>query len=596
MVRKMGEALFAAHKEEILHGDLRPSSIYVATDGNLQIADFGLRVALYGNTTPSGEAGTTEIEQMDPIDAYLTLEILEGEAPEPSDDVYGLACIAASLLTGGHPFNGQSALRRMERDLKPPRIRRLTRYQNRALRRGMALYREQRPGTVLEFLEELETRRGPIPTLKIALAAGLAGVAVAGWLGFQHWSAQQGHAAQLEQIADAGWPAIRGELRALEEADRDRILGELEEDILAAYREGIDGALEDGEPELARSYFEELERWYPDAGELAAIEEELDQARQEQIAALENELGALLDSRELTERDEGRDLPEIVAQLDRLGARPEPSRMDELRAAYRQAAEEAAVGAAPDRAEALLQAASGIFSGDEQLLDELQRAAREAETRASEQQLGEIESAIADQLPPPDLETIDAIRDQLSALIRIGGGHPWLDEHGERITQLLREQLEHRIAAEDFAEANRILRQNAPILPTEAIQGLRRELNRAQSESGWRPPSVRTERQSLQERREAVESLLDDPRYTPPWTGELIVAWRETLAWRRPGQRWVNELEERMGTLFADRAEELLERGDPDPAREMARMGLYLAPGHERLEALAENGNGRNPD
>lgn len=589
MVRELGEALFAAHQEGVVHGDLRPSSIYISNEGGLQIADFGLRVALYGNTTPSGQAGTTEIEQMDPIDAYLTLEILESEPPEASDDIYALACIAATVLTGGHPFNGQSALRRMERDLRPPRIRRLTRNQNRALQRGMALYREKRPQHVLEFLEELETRRGSVPKAQIALAAGLTGLAVAGWFGFQYWSAEQSRTEQLEQVADAGWPAIRGELQGLDPSEREFVLAELEEEIPAIYRSGIEEALEDAEPDLAHSYLEELREWYPESGELAGMEDELEAARQEKITSLEEKLGALLESRELTEREEGRDLPTVVTRLDQLDANPEDAQLDELRTAYFEAADEAAAGAAPERAEALLEAATAIFSEDEQLRRHHEEAVREAERQASGERLSEIESDIEGHLPPEDLEALNDVRDQLAALIRIGGAHEWVDEHAETIHRLVEEAVEERVAVEDFAEANRILRQNAPILPTPKIQALRQHLNRAQSESGYRPPSVRAERQSLEERREMVESLLDDPQYTPSWTGELIIAWRETLAWRRPGQTWIDDLEDRMGDLFVERAEALRERGDTDQAREAARMGLYLAPDSDRLENLANN-------
>ena len=42
--------------------------------------------------------------------AYASPEMLEGQAPDPRDDVFALACIIYELLTGRHPFGRAPAL------------------------------------------------------------------------------------------------------------------------------------------------------------------------------------------------------------------------------------------------------------------------------------------------------------------------------------------------------------------------------------------------------------------------------------------------------------------------------------------------------
>src|SRR5262249_39502596 len=76
-------------------------------------------------------------------------------APDPRDDVYGLACVAYELFAGRHPFNSNTALEASAAGLRPAPIPRLDARSWEALARGLALRREQRTSNVATFLAEL---------------------------------------------------------------------------------------------------------------------------------------------------------------------------------------------------------------------------------------------------------------------------------------------------------------------------------------------------------------------------------------------------------------------------------------------------------
>lgn len=586
IIRRIGEALLAAHSKGITHGDLRPSSIYITSEREVQITDFGLRVALYGSNIPSGQAGTTEIEQMDPIDAYLTLDILEGSPPEPRDDIYALACIAAAMMTGGHPFHGQSALRRLERDLKPPRVRKLKRVQNQALRAGLAMHREDRPEDVHAFLEWLETEKTPLPRVPIAVASLILIAVAAGWYPAQQWLEQQREQELIQAVSDTGWPAIRGELRGLDAEEQALILEALEDDILAMYADAIDQAVHE-DPQGARSLHEEALELYPDSQRLAEAEGVIEEAIRAQAAEAQQELSALIEARELTPRSEGNDVPGLIAHLERLGVEEDVVNLEALRDLYLEAGEEAAQTANREHTEGLLSAARDIFPGDERLHESLIEAGRTAEARASREQVAEITGRLGPRMPPGSFQALANVREDLIALLRAGGQHDLLSEQGSRIADLVGSEVDRLGEAGEWAEANQVLREFAPLLPTDTLRSMRRDLSRAQSEADYRPASIRAERQGMEERRERVGALLEDARHTPPWAGELIVVWREAMAWLRPGRTWPDEYQERMETMFVERAEYLLDEGREDDARAAAAQGLELAPNSRRLSELA---------
>ncbi|RME24226.1 MAG: serine/threonine-protein kinase PknK [Deltaproteobacteria bacterium] len=93
MLARIAEGLARLHARGVIHGDLKPSNVLVDPDDRPRIIDLGL--AHDGGPGEEGFAGTL---------GYAAPELLRGEAPTPSSDIYALGAIAYRICTGRGPF------------------------------------------------------------------------------------------------------------------------------------------------------------------------------------------------------------------------------------------------------------------------------------------------------------------------------------------------------------------------------------------------------------------------------------------------------------------------------------------------------------
>ena len=95
-------ALAYAHKEGIVHCDVKPANIMIERNGRVLLADFGIaRMAEGATTMTMAGAGTP---------AYMAPEQIRGEEPSPQTDIYALGIVLYEMLTGGErPFTGEQA-------------------------------------------------------------------------------------------------------------------------------------------------------------------------------------------------------------------------------------------------------------------------------------------------------------------------------------------------------------------------------------------------------------------------------------------------------------------------------------------------------
>ncbi len=101
----LANALATLHEAGYLHGDVKPSNIGFASDGSAKLLDFGLARLTDEGTTMSG--GTL---------AYLSPEVLAGEAPEEGDDVWALCVALYEMVSARYPFAAPGATTREVRD------------------------------------------------------------------------------------------------------------------------------------------------------------------------------------------------------------------------------------------------------------------------------------------------------------------------------------------------------------------------------------------------------------------------------------------------------------------------------------------------
>ena len=112
------EALEYAHSNRAVHGDIRPQDIVVSPDGEVKLTDFGLSNAL--RTFPL-IADRTQMRSIH----YQAPELVEGNQPTISSDIYAVGAVLYEMLTNTVPFDGGSAvavaLKKVKEIPVPPR-------------------------------------------------------------------------------------------------------------------------------------------------------------------------------------------------------------------------------------------------------------------------------------------------------------------------------------------------------------------------------------------------------------------------------------------------------------------------------------------
>src|SRR4051794_4428703 len=150
-----------AHRNRVIHRDVKPGNLMVNTDGVVKLADFGIAKA-------AEQSDITKVGSVLGTAAYLSPEQARGEPAGPVSDLYALGVVSFQLMSGRLPYEAASLtdLARLQESGSPPRLDEEARDVPPALAAAVARALERDPARRYADAAEMED----------ALRDGLAGI------------------------------------------------------------------------------------------------------------------------------------------------------------------------------------------------------------------------------------------------------------------------------------------------------------------------------------------------------------------------------------------------------------------------------------
>jgi len=158
-IKQVAYGIDHAHKNKIIHRDLRPSNIIISEDGTAKITDFGTSAWLNSAPYASTRIGSPP---------YMAPEQFLGKASYASD-IYSLGCIFYEMIIGRPPIFDPDPFKILEKaqqgKITPPRIRnnKVPKEIDVIIMKALAPKVEERYQSAAEIVRDLSLFKGKTP-------------------------------------------------------------------------------------------------------------------------------------------------------------------------------------------------------------------------------------------------------------------------------------------------------------------------------------------------------------------------------------------------------------------------------------------------
>jgi serine/threonine protein kinase len=108
---QIAQALDYAHKEGVIHRDIKPGNVLLDDNGNAYLSDFGIARVYGSNMTGSAIIGTP---------AYMSPEQANGNPLDARSDIYALGVVLFEMLTGREPYQAETPMALLFKHINEP--------------------------------------------------------------------------------------------------------------------------------------------------------------------------------------------------------------------------------------------------------------------------------------------------------------------------------------------------------------------------------------------------------------------------------------------------------------------------------------------
>ena len=103
LMKQLAGALMEAHRNNVIHRDVKSQNVLIKDDGTVKLSDFGIALA----------SGAMQITHKDSVLGsvhYLAPELAQGKQATMQSDIYSLGIVFFELLTGDVPYKADNAI------------------------------------------------------------------------------------------------------------------------------------------------------------------------------------------------------------------------------------------------------------------------------------------------------------------------------------------------------------------------------------------------------------------------------------------------------------------------------------------------------